>query len=498
MSYRRGYQGRGRQGKIKKKFGDDEPIEEKEQERAKEEDKAGSLPDLADAEENVAPHHSQETPKALKLPAVARQPSEASLPQKQSSRRLSSVSDFDESDEDEDGDGAGRPRRGRRGAKANKGARKKPGQESGGTAAGRSPLPARGAYASQSTLPAPTPGGPFGVGYGPGGGGSRAPPTFGYGGNVGGAVDNFGFGGWMSTSAGYGGYQKPLLPPQLAYGYGQKNGKSNFLVGVDISNDPDSVQEAKRVAMTRLLLLDDQRTGVEGPDFDRHQWEFYRALGRWSDHLMGSLGSIRKLPMLLLPCGWWWRLFLNISRAAPFKANVTGCGSMTLQTWCACPVASYIFLIPLVGYGLLFWFLNHDYTNNRTLGGFVGYLNTQFGPFVLFNVLVMLIVIQFAMTIWSRVILGIGVKYQIVSVMDRPNTFTRKACCCLCPMNQRVGLHVDRAQGFLGVDKDNKELFQLSKKLFNQLVPKQLVMEAYGYGRDKQDLERGNVVEGVP
>merc|ERR1712176_891344 len=50
--------------------------------------------------------------------------------------------------------------------------------------------------------------------------------------------------------------------------------------------------------------------------------------------------------------------------------------------------------------------------------------------------------------LWVWLLRAVGSKYNIVQVRRTPWAFLLKTCCCLCAMNIRVGLHVDRAQGY--------------------------------------------------
>lgn len=58
-----------------------------------------------------------------------------------------------------------------------------------------------------------------------------------------------------------------------------------------------------------------------------------------------------------------------------------------------------------------------------------------------------------------------GTKYQIKQAMDKPNSFVSQAMCCICAMNMRVGIHVDRAQGFLPPLKGDKIVVELSDQI---------------------------------
>merc|ERR1719350_1615873 len=49
---------------------------------------------------------------------------------------------------------------------------------------------------------------------------------------------------------------------------------------------------------------------------------------------------------------------------------------------------------------------------------------------------------------WARLLLGVAIKYNIGDAMDSPDSFMYRTMMCICATNVRVGLHVDRAQGF--------------------------------------------------
>jgi hypothetical protein len=65
--------------------------------------------------------------------------------------------------------------------------------------------------------------------------------------------------------------------------------------------------------------------------------------------------------------------------------------------------------------------------------------------------------------LWAMLFAAVGWKYNIKEVQNSPCSFIWKACCCLCAMNVRVGLHVDRAQGFRKANKYVMQMVQMSE-----------------------------------
>jgi len=65
--------------------------------------------------------------------------------------------------------------------------------------------------------------------------------------------------------------------------------------------------------------------------------------------------------------------------------------------------------------------------------------------------------------LWAQMLAAVGLKYNIKDVQKNPYWFLVKTCCCLCPMNIRAGLHVDRAQGFRRANKFVEQMVQVTE-----------------------------------
>lgn len=65
--------------------------------------------------------------------------------------------------------------------------------------------------------------------------------------------------------------------------------------------------------------------------------------------------------------------------------------------------------------------------------------------------------------LWVLALASVGRKYNVKDTQTGPLTFLLKSCCCLCLMNVRVGLHVDRAQGFTPANKYVMQMVHLTE-----------------------------------
>lgn len=204
----------------------------------------------------------------------------------------------------------------------------------------------------------------------------------------------------------------------------------------------------------------------QGPEFTRSVWEYYSVMSHWSD---GFCVGIQRKDMLLwtcVPCMWPVRLYRTLRRAAPIT-----CMRMKVVRGCACPVAFSLFAFPFAVMAALLWYrgpisswLRDRYAYGRAPVPVVWFCWLMF--FVLF----------LTAYVWARLLLGVGHKYNILTSLERPQTFLSKATSCICTFNVRVGLHVDRAQGYAEALRTDKTLVELSDQLRSADAPQQADM----------------------
>eukprot|EP00929_Paragymnodinium_shiwhaense_P039647 TRINITY_DN20810_c0_g1_i4.p1 TRINITY_DN20810_c0_g1~~TRINITY_DN20810_c0_g1_i4.p1 ORF type:complete len:249 (-),score=25.33 TRINITY_DN20810_c0_g1_i4:24-770(-) len=110
-------------------------------------------------------------------------------------------------------------------------------------------------------------------------------------------------------------------------------------------------------------------------------------------------------------------------------------------------LAVSLVLLPLFALGLL-WFLRP--------------IIDLFGTFVLTLCGVALVV---GLALWSTLLQSVGRKYNITDAWKAGPGFFLKVALCPCAMNVRVGLHVDRAQGFYEPKRSVLETIELGGQL---------------------------------
>jgi len=153
-------------------------------------------------------------------------------------------------------------------------------------------------------------------------------------------------------------------------------------------------------------------------------------------------------------------LYNTLRRSAP----ITCIGKLRVRRHLALPVVLLLFLTPLIVISGVLWDREAVETWLRT--------EFSYGRLPLPDVwLIWLIFILFFLTayVWARLLLGVGQKYNIKSAMETPCTSLIKNTICICTANVRVGLHVDRAQGYLGPGRAHETLVALSEALREQL-----------------------------
>merc|ERR1711920_193836 len=133
------------------------------------------------------------------------------------------------------------------------------------------------------------------------------------------------------------------------------------------------------------------------------------------------------------------------------RARLCCCGSNRIGSCCALPITLWVFSMPLLYFALLYCGIMYK-DELKEIAPALRLIIQWFETTSVFPTIIMIIGLLFSLNftffLWSRVLLGVGIRYQILSAMDEPGLFLWKTCACIIPMNVRVGLHVDRAQGF--------------------------------------------------
>eukprot|EP00927_Polykrikos_kofoidii_P006180 TRINITY_DN12504_c0_g1_i1.p1 TRINITY_DN12504_c0_g1~~TRINITY_DN12504_c0_g1_i1.p1 ORF type:complete len:478 (-),score=26.19 TRINITY_DN12504_c0_g1_i1:94-1443(-) len=176
-----------------------------------------------------------------------------------------------------------------------------------------------------------------------------------------------------------------------------------------------------------------------GPEFDPAVAAYYKNSDHWSDGLGACCdGPWEAITCCCIPC-WFVRLYQSLLRAAPLEID---CRCMQFRVVNAGSAARVVIavtlLIPFLGLGAV---------------------------------------------IWGLALYAIGRKYN-VSLTRLGRSFGEFCClkggCCLCAMNIRAGVHVDRAQGFKHPTRPVRDLVSLgatlqstgiATELFNQIKP---------------------------
>jgi len=193
---------------------------------------------------------------------------------------------------------------------------------------------------------------------------------------------------------------------------------------------------------------------ARGPCYSHYIWAYYCHSGAWSDGMCAGLQKCQLVLSLVCPPLWFWRLYLSLYRSAPLE---TGCGDSWRVTRDSASAATAAALGLLVvgcciggGLGGIFWQIG---TNQQF----------QFGCKVLLFAVAFLPSVYAGGLFWASLLRAVGEKYNIGQVQRRPQTFLLKACCCPCAMNVRVGLHVDRAQGFLKPSRAVRDMVAMAE-----------------------------------
>jgi hypothetical protein len=163
--------------------------------------------------------------------------------------------------------------------------------------------------------------------------------------------------------------------------------------------------QARQLNAERMLQVPPELTHVKGPLFDAGIAGFYSHNGKWSDGMGAYCDRPENTLECCFPLSWCVRLYKTLCRASPLQLHWP-CISMQVNgpKAAACFVAATFLFLPF-GIGVV---------------------------------------------LWCFALYAVGRKYNISDTV-LGHSFAEFCCikmCCLCAMNVRVGLHVDRSQGF--------------------------------------------------
>mmetsp|Transcript_51626 Transcript_51626/g.99777 ORF Transcript_51626/g.99777 Transcript_51626/m.99777 type:complete len:488 (-) Transcript_51626:107-1570(-) len=178
---------------------------------------------------------------------------------------------------------------------------------------------------------------------------------------------------------------------------------------------------------------------ARGPFYSHYIWAYYCHSGAWSDGMCVALQNVKMALSLFCPPLWFWRLYLSLHRSAPLDPGYYDSCRVTRDSASAAAAAALGLLLLgcCIGGGLggIFWEIGTkaEFQNKHKVALFAAAFLPSCYAGGLF---------------WAWLLRAVGQRYNIEQVQKSPRSFLLKACCCLCAMNIRVGLHVDRAQGF--------------------------------------------------
>ncbi|CAE7323687.1 unnamed protein product [Symbiodinium pilosum] len=163
---------------------------------------------------------------------------------------------------------------------------------------------------------------------------------------------------------------------------------------------------------------------AQGPCFSSHVWRYYKDSGAWSDGMCAALQHPLHCTNCCCPPCAMVRLWRTLQRSLPL--DVRCCGKLLFRVETP------------RGAGL------------ATLA-----------------VLLLILCVGLGVALWAAILFAVGNKYQIAHLRKYPCLAFSKTCCCICAMNVRVGLHVDRAQGFFKPSRAVSAMIELQQQLPN-------------------------------
>lgn len=224
--------------------------------------------------------------------------------------------------------------------------------------------------------------------------------------------------------------------------------------------------EAKLVAAKRMVLRkQDVEPATTGKLFEHRVWEFYMVKAHLSDGMCAACQHTRLLPNLLIPLLWPYRLGVTLTRAAPVQAKICCCGC-ALKGPMAWLLAALIFCPPALS--AILWVPEVKTALLEELQQVPQLAESPDLSYLLLFVVALLLLWWLTLYLWARLLLGVAVKYQIAAAQDNETSWVRKTMCCICAMNVRVAVHVDRSLGFEKPVKEDVTLIELSEHVLQR------------------------------
>lgn len=237
----------------------------------------------------------------------------------------------------------------------------------------------------------------------------------------------------------------------------------SFALELEAGGDGAAVAQAKQVARLRRLLTQ-KEPGVTGPHFRQNVWEFYSVKATWSDALCEALNHSSMYFTCFAPCGWPYRLFHTMKRAAPINVRCFRC-VCGLPALCTLPALSLVFALPVLACLTFLPAARAALEVHFKTLPILGVQPDMAQTVHMFSIVLVVWAVFMSLFWWSRLLMAVGSKYNVTETIDTPGKFMAKAMCCICAYNQRVGLHVDRAQGFREAHKADRTQVELSDSL---------------------------------
>jgi len=247
---------------------------------------------------------------------------------------------------------------------------------------------------------------------------------------------------------------------------------SSFVSAFHIEDD-GLMQEANDMGTLRLIMRSEQPS-VEGYCFNKSVWEFYMVKGAFSDKMCVGAGKAYMYFALFCPMGWPLRLCKTMSRAAPVYMRFCRCCGCNMRTR-SCPLVLGIFLLPCIA--ILTFF---DPFNAALRLQYERLLPNEKDRAPLMVIQTTIFMVSWAAFMllfwWARLLLTVSLKYHIWEAVDRPFCFMLRTMCCICAKSQQIGLHVDRAQGFMEIEKRDRSMVKMSSDVTK--APSQASMDS--------------------
>lgn len=231
----------------------------------------------------------------------------------------------------------------------------------------------------------------------------------------------------------------------------------------EIHMNTRGLKDARKLAALRTIVAG-RSPARRGPYFDQDVYEFYMVRQYLSDDLCSGLQRMNLFFCVFCPCAWPIRLHQTLDRAVPFRVGCLPVGRIAavllVFLLVAFPIASMVCV----------WIFQKDL--KAVINEHLPYGRIPL-PFVWYCFLGVLLA-WLTMYMWARILLGVAIKYNIKTAHEKPRAFLAKSIACICNMNVRIGLHVDRAQGYVKPKQEHALMVELSNELLRDPVQQKM------------------------